>query len=149
MSDVDSVGYFAWIDDTHLARSCSATRRKKEPHTLRVVDVTSQAKTIVARNSALPSSASRDTSIQLSPWDGEDHFGFFILRRRRATPVAVIDRSGRTGRGVAGEHHAALVGDARSTPPPLATGAAWRPVRDFAADGIAGITRIAVAPIIR
>ena len=148
MSDVDSVGYFAWIDDTHLAAFVLGNEKKKEPHTLRVVDVTTQAQTIVARNIGRSLQRIPGTSdITYTVEQGEDHYGFFILRQGAHAGAPLINAVG-DGQDAAwlGDTMLHSSGTTIYSAQPLSAGATWRPVRDFAADGITGITRMAVAP---
>jgi len=147
-SDVDSVGYFVWIDETRLAAFVLGNEKKKEPHTLRVVDVTTQAQTIVARNIGRSLQRIPGTSdITFTVQQDEDHYRFYILRSGSRAGAPLIDAVG-SGQDAAWLNDTMLhssgttLYDAKALQP----AASWRPVHDFAADGIAGITRIAVAP---
>jgi hypothetical protein len=148
LSDVDSVGYFAWIDGTHVAAFVLGNEKKKEPHTLRVIDMTTQAQTTVARDIG--------RSLQRIPGTGDiiytlqqadDRYRFFILKNGRTAGVPFTDAVGE-GQDAAwlGDIMLHSSGTAIYAARPLQAGASWRPARDFAADGIAGITRMAVAP---
>jgi hypothetical protein len=155
MSDVDSVGYFAWIDDTHVAMFVLGNEKKKEPHTLRVVDIKTQSETIVARDIG--------RSIQLIPGTGDvsftveeadDTFRFMRLGHGRAAGEPLIRATG-TGQDAAWLGDGTMLMSAGTTiyaARPIRMGsstsvdAVWRAVRDFAGLGITSITRIAVAP---
>lgn len=148
MTDVDSVGYFVWIDDTHLAAFVLGNEKKKEPHTLRVVDVTSQAQTIVARDIGRSLQRIPGTSdIVFTQPQGEDHFHFMLLRQGGRAGAPLIDAVG-DGQDAAwlGDTMLHSSGTCIYATQPLTPGASWRPVRDFSKDGITSITRIAVAP---
>ena len=148
MTDVDSVGYLVWIDDKHLAAFVLGNEKKKEPHTLRVVDVTSQAQTIVARDIGRSLQRIPGTSdIVFTQPQGEDHFHFMLLKHGSHAGAPLIDAVG-NGQDAAwlGDTMLHSSGTSIYATQPLEPGASWRPVRDFAADGITSITRIAVAP---
>lgn len=148
MSAVDSVGYFAWIDDTHVAAFILGNEKKKEPHTLRVIDVQTQAEAIVARNigrSIQLIAGTHDISFTVQQGD-EDRYRFFILKNGAHSGAPLID-------AVGNGQDATWLGDtmlhSSGTTIYAAFGggpSAFRPVRDFAAEGITGITRMAVAP---
>ncbi len=148
MSAVDSVGYFAWIDDTHVAVFVLGNEKKKEPHTLRVVDVNSQAETVVARGIGRSIQRIPGTGdISFTREDGEDHYRFFILKNGAQSGGSLIEPVG-AGQDATwlGDMMLHSSGTTIYQTRPLQAGASWQPVRDFAADGIAGITRIAVSP---
>lgn len=148
MTDVDSVGYFVWIDDTHLAAFVLGNEKKKEPHTLRVVDVTSQEQTIVARDIGRSLQRVPGTSdIVFTQPQGEDHFHFMLLKRGGRAGAPLIDAVG-DGQDAAwlGDTMLHSSGATIYAARPLEAGASFRPVHDFAADGITAITRMAVAP---
>ena len=148
MSDVDSVGYFVWIDDKHLAAFVLGNEKKKEPHTLRVVDVDTQAQTIVARDIGRSLQRIPDThDITYTVQQGEDRFRFFILKDGARAGTPLIDAVG-DGQDAAwlGDTMLHSSGTTIYAAQPLQPGASWRAVRNFAADGIAGIARMAVAP---
>lgn len=148
MSAVDSVGYFAWIDDTHVAMFVLGNEKKKEPHTLRVVDVSSQAETVVARGIGRSLQRIPGTGdISFTREDGEDHYRFFILKNGAHGGEPLIDPVGAGQDGVwLGDTMLHSSGTTIYAARPLQAGASWRPVRDFAGPDIATITRIAVAP---
>lgn len=149
MSDVDSVGYFTWIDDTHLAAFVLGNEKKKEPHTLRVVDVTTQAQTIVARNigrSLQRVPGTGDITFTVQQGD-EDRYRFFILKNGAHAGAPLIDAVG-DGQDAAwlGDTMLHSSGTTIYAAQPLAPNATWQPVHDFTQEGITSITRIAVAP---
>jgi len=131
MTDVDSVGYFVWIDDTHLA------------------DVVSQAQTIVARDIGRSLQRIPGTGdIVFTTPVGEDRFRFMLLKNGSHAGEPLIDAVGDGQDAVwlapdtmlhssGTTIHAATFGG--GTP-------AFRPVHDFASEGIISITRLAVAP---
>jgi hypothetical protein len=147
MAAVDSVGYFAWIDDARVAVFVLGNESRGEPHTLRVADVLTQRETVIARDigraiARVP--GTRDLSYIARRADG--NWGFFLLEQGRAEPRPLI---GAVGEG----QDAAWVDDTLL----MARGAvvfaanplrsdAWRQVADLSAAGIAAITRIAVSP---
>ncbi len=148
MTDVDSVGYFVWIDDTHLAAFILGNETKKEPHTLRVIDVTSQEETIVARDigRSLQRIPRTGDIVFTQPRD-EEHFRFMLLRNGSHAGVPLIDAVG-NGQDAAwlGDTMLHSSGTRIYAAQPLKAGASFGPVHDFANDGITLITRIAVAP---
>jgi hypothetical protein len=121
--------------------------KKKEPHTLRVVDATSQVQTIVARNVGRSIARIPGTSdISFTVQDADDHYRFFILKDATHAGVPLID-------AVEGGQDAAWLGDTMLhssgttiyQAQPLRSMTSWRPVRDFSSAGITSITRIAIA----
>lgn len=148
MTDVDSIGYFVWIDDTHLAAFVLGNEKKKEPHTLRVVDVTSQAQTVVARDIGRSLQRIPGTGdVVFTQPQGEDKFRFMILRNGSRAGAPLIDAVG-DGQDAAwlGSTMLHSSGTTIYATEPLTAGATFRSVHDFAADGITAITRLAVAP---
>jgi hypothetical protein len=148
MSDVDSVGYFAWIDPTHVAVFVLGNEKKKEPHTLRVVDVNAHTETVVARGigrSIQRIPGTHDISFTME--GDEDHYRFFILKNGARAGVPLIDPIG-NGQDAAWMGNTMLLSSGTTiyAAAPLDSKPAWKPVRDFASDGIATITRMAVAP---
>jgi len=149
MSAVDSVGYFAWIDPTHVAVFVLGNEKKKEPHTLRVVDVASQTETVVARGigrsiQRIPGTHDISFTVQAD----EDHYRFFVLKDGSHAGVPLIDAVG-SGQDAAWLGERTMLHSSGTTIYAATFGSgppAFRPVRDFAAEGITGITRIAVAP---
>jgi hypothetical protein len=149
MTDVDSVGYFAWIDENRLAAFVLGNEKKKEPHTLRVIDVPTQTETIVARNIGraihrIPNT--KDISFTLA--EDDDTFRFMTLHEGDKAPRALIDAKGQ-GQDAAWFADGTMLMSAGSAiyAASFKDGpAAWRLVRDFSDAGIALITRIAVAP---
>jgi len=148
LSAVDSVGYFAWIDPTHVALFVLGNEKKNQPHTLRVVDVTTGQETIVARNigrsiQRIPEAHAISFTIE----EGDDHYRFFVLNNGSRSGEPLMD-------AVGDGQDAAWVGDTMLTSSgssiyaarPGDPGSAWQPVRNFASDGITTITRMAVAP---
>lgn len=148
MSDVDSVGYFAWIDPSHVALFVLGNEKKKEPHTLRVVDVNAHTETVVARGIGRSIQRIPDThDLSFTMEEDEDHYRFFILKSGARAGVPLIDPVG-TGQDAAWMGHTMLLSSGTTiyAATPLDSGAAWKAVRDFASDGITTITRMAVAP---
>lgn len=142
LADVDSVGYFAWIDEHSLALFVVG-----KPHTLRVVDVATQHEVVVARDvgrSILLAPEKHGTSFLRREVD--DTYAFFLLPRGAGDPMPLIDAVGKS-------QDAAWIGETLM----MASGAkvfaahpfkgpGWREVADLAGSGIAAITRIAVSP---
>ena len=148
MTDVDSVGYFVWIDDTHLAAFVLGDEKKKEPHTLRIIDVTSQAQTIVARDIGRSLQRIPGTGdVVFTQPQGEEHFRFMLLKNGSHAGVPLIDAVG-NGQDAAwlGDTMLHSSGTSIYAIQPLQPGASFRPVHDFADQGITSITRMAVAP---
>jgi hypothetical protein len=159
MADVDSVGYFAWIDDGHLAAFVLGNEKKKEPHTLRVIDVATQRETIVARGigrSITRIAGSYDIAFTMQ--DNEDSFRFMRLRYGSRVGEPLINAIG-TGQDAAWIGHTEVwlsdtmlmsAGSAIYASDPAAGRSdvreAWRQVADFARQGISGITRMVVSP---
>ena len=150
MADVDSIGYFAWIDETHLAAFVLGNEARKEPHTLRVIDVKAQTETIVARDIGraihrMPGMGDISFTVQ----EEDDSFRFMCLRHGRTTPEPLIDAVG-TGQDAAwlGTTMLMSAGPKIYAAIPGAKGesGAWRPVADFSDTGITGIMRMAVSP---
>jgi hypothetical protein len=159
MADVDSVGYFAWIDEDHIAAFVLGNEKKKEPHTLRVIDVATQRETIVARGigrSITRIAGSNDIAFTVQ--DSEDSFRFMRLRYGSMAGEPLINAMG-TGQDAAWIGHTeAWLSDTMlmsagsaiyaSDPAEGRSGVrdAWRQVADFARQGISGITRMVVSP---
>lgn len=154
-SDVDSVGYFAWIDDRHVAMFVLGNEKKKEPHTLRIADIKTQSETIVARDIGRSMQRIPNTNdISFTMHEADDTYRFFILKRGRSSGEPLIDAVG-SGQDAAWLGDGTMLMSAGTTiyaSRPIRTGsgasvdAVWRAVRDFAGLGITSITRIAVAP---
>jgi hypothetical protein len=151
MADVDSIGYFAWIDDDHLAAFVLGNEKKKEPHTLRVIDVGAQTETVVAHDvgraiQLIP--GTRDISFSVHE---EDHtYRFFILKHGRTTGEPLIDAVG-TGQDTAWLGDGTLLMSAgpaiyAATPRAMDGHGDWRLIADFSDEGITGVTRVVVAP---
>jgi hypothetical protein len=152
LGEVDSVGYFAWIDDGHVAVFVLGNEKRGEPHTLRIVDVRAQTETMVARDIGraihrIPNGS----DISFTVHEDDDTYRFMVLRAGETSPRSLIDAVG-SGQDAAwlglgpvmltssgSAIHAASPGN-REVP------LAWRRVADFAGAGIAGVTRIAVSP---
>ena len=153
MSEVDSIGYFAWIDDNHLAAFVLGNEKRKEPHTLRVVDVRAQTETIVSRDIGRAIHRMPDgESISFTQHQEDDTFRFMVRPHGAKSPRSLIDAVG------AGQD-AAWLGIGPNTML-MSSGPAlycatfgkrmepttWRQVADLSGAGIAGITRIAASP---
>jgi hypothetical protein len=156
MSDVDSVGYFAWIDERHVAVFVLGNEKKKEPHTLRVVDIKTQAETVVARDigRSIQNIPNNTGDLSFTVHESDDTYRFFILRRGRSAGEPLIDAVG-SGQDAAWMGNGTMLMSAGTTiyaARPIRTGQSksgddvWRAVRDFADAGVGSITRIAVAP---
>jgi len=149
MTDVDSVGYFVWIDDTHLAAFVLGNEKKKEPHTLRVIDVVSQAQTIVARDIGRSLQRIPGTGdIVFTTPVGEDRFRFMLLKNGSHAGEPLIDAVG-DGQDAVWLAPDTMLHSSGTTIHAATFGggtAAFRPVHDFASEGIISITRLAVAP---
>jgi hypothetical protein len=159
MADVDSVGYFTWIDEGRIAAFVLGNEERKEPHTLRVIEVATQRETIVARNigrSITRTAGSNDISFTLQ--DDDDTYRFMRLRPDRSMVEPFVDAMG-TGQDAAWIGHTSTwpsdtmlmsAGSAiyASDPDPGRRGVreAWRQIADFAGAGISGITRMVVSP---
>jgi hypothetical protein len=147
LSAVDSVGYFAWIDGTHVALFVLGNAERGQPHTLRVADTATQREAVVARDVGraihrVP--GTRDVSFVLR--EADETFRFFVLRSEGGRPAPLIDAIGPG-------QDAAWVGETLL----MASGATiyaatprhspdWHAVADFSGQGIVTVTRIAVSP---
>jgi len=140
MADVDSVGYFAWVDDHTLALFVVG-----EPHTLRIVDVTSQKETIVARDigrfiRCVP--GTHDVAYTLR--DPDDSYRFMILASGSTQSKPLIGGTGGQDAAWAGDWLVATAGtEILAARPAVDTG--WTKIADVAAWGAAGPTRLAVS----
>lgn len=159
LSDVDSVGYFAWIDEDHLAAFVLGNEKRKEPHTLRIIEVATQRETIVARGigrsiTRIPGAYDISFTVQ----DDDDTYRFMRLRQGGTVIEPLIDAMG-TGQDAAWIGHTSTwmsdtmlmsAGTAiyASDPAPGRSGGrdTWHQVADFARQGISGITRMVVSP---
>jgi len=148
MSAVDSVGYFAWIDPSHVAVFILGNEKRSEPHTLRIVDVDTQSESTVARGigrsiQRIPEKNAVSFTLQLD----DDHYRFYCLRDGAHAGVSLIDAVG-NGQDAAwlGGTMLHSSGTTIYAADPFSRAPRWYAVRDFAAEGITGITRIAVAP---
>jgi hypothetical protein len=143
LADVDSVGYFAWID-----RETVALFVVGEPHTLRVVDTRTEQETVVAR----------DIGRALYPAPGDDLS--FMVRNPESEPPTYQFRTWRLGArdtqplidAVGGGQDAVWIGEmlvmadgAKLFVAYPSEGPVWREVADFGAYGVSGITRLAVS----
>jgi len=142
-SGVDSVGYFAWIDGTHLAAFILGNERRGEPHTLRMIDTASGAETVVARDIGraihrVP--GTRDVSFLAREGDGTHRF--LLLPHEKMVPVPLIDAIGE-GQDAAWADEVLLMASGAtlyaSTP---RRSDRWRAVAELPA----AVTRVAVSP---
>ncbi|HET6349078.1 MAG TPA: hypothetical protein VFH88_08345 [Candidatus Krumholzibacteria bacterium] len=149
-SKVDSVGYFAFIDDRHVAMFVLGNEARKEPHTLRVVDLKTQHETIVARDigrciQRIP--GTNDIMFTLRNPDGT--YRFCILKHGKTAGEPLINAV-EDGQDAAWLDAHTLLMSAGTTiyaaRPVEKTGGEWHAVRNFVGDGISSITRIAVSP---
>jgi hypothetical protein len=154
MADVDSVGYFAWIDEGHVAAFVLGNEKKKQPHTLRVIDVATQTETIVARDIGRAIHLIPGTGdISFTVHEDDETYRFFVLKQGGRTGTPLIDAMG-TGQDAAWLGATMLMSAGTrlyAATPGSGWGSSgqrgvWRPVVDFADIGITGITRIAVSP---
>ena len=144
VSEVDSVGYFAWWDERTLIAFVVGT-----PHTLRLVDVSTPSETVVARDigrSILVAPGGRGVSFLSREDDGTYAFRLLPLPLPAGEPRPLID-------AVGGGQDAAWIGEtlvmadgAKLFAARPFEGPRWREVADFAGAGIATVTRIAVSP---
>jgi len=142
LSDVDSVGYFAWADPRVVAVFVVG-----DPHTLRRVEVATQAETIVAKDigrylQRVPGSYDVAFTIR----GADDRYAFYRLPAADAAPVFLIDSPG-------DGQDATWVGDTLLATTTTGVFAArpfesgvWTRVADTSQWGLGGVTRIAVAP---
>lgn len=142
MADVDSVGYFEWLDPSTLAIFVVG-----EPHTLRLVDVTSQRERVVARDigrfiRCVP--ATRDVTFTLR--NPDDTYRFFVLAWDAAEPEWLIDApgAGQDAVWVGGYLLATNGSEILAVRPGAET--AWKRVADVRDWGAPGATRLAVSP---
>ncbi len=142
MTDVDSVGYFVWLDPRTVAVFVVG-----DPHTLRRVDVAAQAETIVARDIGrclLRVPGTRDVTFTARDADGR--YSFFRLPAADSTPVPLIAGAGE-GQDAAwvGDTLLATTGTAVFAARPFESGV-WTRVADAAKWRLHGLTRIAASP---
>lgn len=140
MADVDSVGYFEWVDDHTLALFVVG-----EPHTLRIVDVPSQKETVVARDIGrfirrVP--GTRDVAYTLHQPD--DTFRFMVLAAGTNQSKPLIGGAGGQDAVWADDWLIATAGTEIFAVRPAA-GGDWTRVADVTAWGAAGPTRLAVS----
>ncbi len=140
LADVDSVGYFEWIDASTLAVFVVG-----DPHTLRIVDVPSRRETVVARDigrfvRCVP--GTRDVAFTLRGPD--DAHRFVRLPWRAAAPVPLIDGVGGQDAVWVGDVLLATAGTSIFAARPFA-GPEWREVADMRPRGVAGVTRLAAS----
>lgn len=144
LAPVDSVGYFAWLDDRTLALFVVG-----DPHTLRIVDVETERETIVAadigRALLRTPRDSRLTFLIHQPDSDPPVYVFHTWREHGDPPAWLIDAKG-------SGQDAVWIGDTLV----MADGATlwcsrpfdrseWVQCADLGRYGIAGITRIAVS----
>lgn len=137
---VDSVGYFEWIDAHTLA--CFVLG---EPHTLRIVDATTQAEVVVARDigrfiRVVP--GTRDVAFTLRGAD--DRHRFVRLPWGAGRPEPLVDGVGGEDAVWVGEWLLASAGDGVFAVRPAA-GGGWTRVLDASGWGVHGVTRLAVS----
>jgi hypothetical protein len=142
MADVDSVGYFEWMNASKLALFVLG-----EPHTLRIVDVASQRETVVARDigrfiRCVPGSGDLCFSVRVAG----DRYRFFRLPDGAREAAVLIDAPG-------GGQDAVWVGDvllaSGGTEIFLArpsSGVGWERIADVRDWGAASVSRLAVSP---
>jgi len=158
MADVDSVGYFAWIDDGRIAAFVLGNEKKKEPHTLRVIDVATRQETIVARGigrsiTRIPGS----NDIAFTVQDDDETFRFMRLRAKDTGTEPLVDAMDagqdaawipRTSAWLA-DTMLMSAGSALYASDAAADGSgareAWRLIADFSGVGISTITRMVVS----
>lgn len=145
LADVDSVGYFGWIDPSTVAVFIVG-----DPNTLRIVDVPTQHETPVARHvgrfiRCIP--GTRDLSFTARVEDGRQ--AFFVLPFEDSKPERLVDPPG-DGQDAAwaGETLLATTASALYAARPFDDGK-WIKVADLGAWGLDGVTRIAASPDMR
>ncbi|HEU4365326.1 MAG TPA: hypothetical protein VFT13_07655 [Candidatus Krumholzibacteria bacterium] len=142
MTDVDSVGYFEWLDDTTLAIFVVG-----DPHTLRIVDVPSQRETVVARDigrfiRCVP--GTRDVAFTLR--NPDDTHRFFVFSREAEAPAWLIDAPGSGQDAVWAGDVLLATNDTEILMARPATGGTWQRLADVRGWGPASATRLAVSP---
>ncbi|HEX5132027.1 MAG TPA: hypothetical protein VFX92_06030 [Candidatus Krumholzibacteria bacterium] len=139
LADVDSVGYFEWIDRATLALFIVG-----DPHTLRIVDVASQRETIVARDIGRFIRCVPGTSHLVYTVHNPDDSWRFILLPPGEDPRPLLDGVG-TGQDAAWARDVLFTSSGAAVyAARVLAGGSWEPVLDAAGAGIASITRMAV-----
>jgi len=141
-SDVDSVGYHAWVNDQTLALFIVG-----EPHTLRIVDVATQSERTVARDigrSILLAPGKHGVSFLVRKPD--DTYAFRLFDPVTSTSAPLIDAVG-TAQDAVWVGNALLMahGATIQVARPF-DGPGWSLVSDLAGETITSITRLAVSP---
>ena len=145
LATVDSVGYFAWIDRETLALFVVG-----EPHTLRIVDTRTGQETPVARDIGralyrVPRSG--DLSFLLRDPESEPpRYQFRTWRPGARTTNALIAAVGSAQDAVWIDESLVMADGAKLYLGRPFEGPDWREVADFGAQGVSGITRLAVSP---
>lgn len=147
MASVDSVGYFAWLDDGRVAVFVLGNEGRGEPHTLRLADVATQRETVVARDigrfiARVP--GTRDLSYIARRDDGAWEFRLLAAGRDAPRPLIGVPGDGQDAAWLDDTLLSAR-GTAVFAAHPLRSDA-WWPVADLGAAGVTAITRIAVSP---
>jgi hypothetical protein len=140
-ASVDSVGYFAWVDDKTVAVFVVG-----RPHTLRLVDIATGGEDIVARDigrSILPVPGGRGLSfLERKP---DDTFAFFLLPAAGGPPSKLIDAEGKGQDAVwVGDLLLMADGTRLFASRPFAD-ETWRPVADLSASAMGPVTRLAAS----
>ena len=141
MADVDSIGYFEWIDAGTLAVFVVG-----EPHTLRIVDVASQHETVVARDiGRFIRCAPGTQDVTFTLRNPDDSHRFMILPEGTGRPQPLAAGVGGQDAVWAGEWLLATAGPEIFAVRP-ATGEPWTKVADVSEWGPTAATRLAVSP---
>jgi hypothetical protein len=144
LAGVDSVGYFAWLDESTVALFVVG-----ETHTLRVVDAASARETMVARDigrSLLRVPATGDLSfLAREPGSEPARYAFRTWRPGSLRTEWLIAAVG-TGQDATWVGETLVMADgAKLFHARPDRGPHWREVIDLAAFGVTGITRVAVS----
>jgi hypothetical protein len=148
LSDVDSVGYFAWIDKTHVAVFVLGNEKRKQPHTLRVVDVKTQYETVIAHDIGRAlhrRPGSNDLSFVVREPDGV--YRFFLLEPGRTSGQPMLRAVG-SGQDAAwyGDKTLLMASDAIIYSARPDQDPEWYQIEDFTSTDIGTITRMVVSP---
>jgi len=141
MADVDSIGYFEWIDAGTLAVFVVG-----DPHTLRIVDVASQQETVVARDIGRFIRCAPGThDVTFTRRNPDDTHRFMLLPEGAAQPRLLVEGVGGQDAVWAGEWLLATAGAEIFAVRP-SRGEPWKKVADVSGWGPAAATRLALSP---
>jgi len=144
LAHVDSVGYFEWLDRNTLALFVVG-----EPHTLRLVDVSSELEVVEANDigrALLRSPRGGLTFLVRVAQSEPAAYEFFLWTESRPFPTLLVPAHG-GGQDAAwiGETLVMAEGSTLYASRPF-DGPSWLPLVDLAPYGVSAITRIAVSP---